>query len=108
MGGACRNASRRLWKPRLIETAEGRSIDRSTLAMGFATEGFAMLAPKPEIVLPAIERELAKLTATPRPKARTRDAEEAAAIAAIRTAYRAITGHKGGRVIQRRKTSPAG
>ena len=58
-----------------------------------------MLTPKPQIMLPIIERELAKLTATPRPKARTRNADEAAAIAAIRDAYRAITGHKGGRVI---------
>ena len=85
-----------LWKPLLIETGKGRSIDRSTLAAGFEVEGFAMLAPRPEIVLPAIERNLAQITATPQPKTRTRNVEETAAIAAIRAAYRAITGHSAG------------
>ena len=91
---------KRLWKPLLIETPDGRTIDRSTLAMSFEAEGFAMVAPKPEVVLPAIEREFAK---TPQPKTRTRDADEAAAIAAIRAAYSALTGHTGGRVIREGK-----
>lgn len=90
---------RSVWRPSLVETPEGRTIDRSTLAMGFETEGFAMLVPKPEVVLPAIERELAAITVSPRPKTRERDVIEAEAIETIRAAYRAITGHKGGRVI---------
>ena len=68
----------------LIETAEGRTIDSSTLAIGFESEGFSMLAPQPDVVLPAIEAELAKITATPRSKSRTRDADKARATAAIR------------------------
>ena len=44
-----------LWKPALVETAEGRTIDRGKLALGFEAEGIAMIAPKPEIVQPAIE-----------------------------------------------------
>jgi hypothetical protein len=92
---------KRLWKPKLIETPTGRSIDRSTLAMGFEAPGFIMLAPKPEVMLPAIKAELARITATPSTKTRKPNADEAAAIEAIRAAYRAITGHKGARVIRR-------
>jgi hypothetical protein len=93
---------RLVWKPLLVETPEGRSIDRSTLAMGFEAEGFAMLAPKPEVVLPAIERELAiaKITATPGAKTRKPDGDAVEAKEAIRAAYRAITGNRGGRVIR--------
>jgi hypothetical protein len=88
-----------LWKPKLIKTAEGRTIDRRTLALGFKAEGFATIAPKPEIVQAAIEAALKKITAASNKKTRRRNADEAEAIAAIRAAYQTITGHKGGRVI---------
>jgi hypothetical protein len=89
-----------LWKPRLIETPEGRSIDRSTLAMGFETTGFAMIAPAPGIVLPVIEAKLASIKAMPNAKTRARKAEEIVAVAIIRAAYHEITGHKGTRSIR--------
>ena len=46
---------RDLWRPKLIETPQGRTVDRSTLALGFETPGYSMIAPKPETVLPMIE-----------------------------------------------------
>lgn len=88
-----------LWKPTLIDTAEGRTIDLDTVALGFEAPGYSMLAPKPEIVQPAIEAALAEITATPRSKKRERNKDEADAIAAIRAAYQEITGHDGGRII---------
>jgi hypothetical protein len=97
----------KLWQPKLIKTSEGRTIDRSTIAMSFITHSdafgakgdyYAMIAPKPEIVLPVIEAALRDITASPRSKTRKRKEHEAEAIAAIRVAYRAITGHAGGRV----------
>jgi len=97
----------KLGRPKLIKTPQGRTIDRSTIAMSFIThsdafeaEGdyYAMIAPKPEIVLPVIEAALRDITASPRSKTRKRNADEAKAIEAIREAYRAITGHAGGRV----------
>jgi hypothetical protein len=91
------------WKPRLIETKQqarrdgawirragvSRDIDSSMLALGFAVAGFVMLAPKPQIMLPIIERELAKLRKNPKSKARSRDAEAAVAIGAVKAACRA-------------------
>jgi hypothetical protein len=74
-----------LWKPTLIETADGRTIDSNELALGFtAGEGkeahFGMVAPKPDAVLPAIESELARITATPSSKTRKANDSEAKAI----------------------------
>jgi hypothetical protein len=92
-----------LWKPTLIETAEGRTVDSNELGLGFEMDDFAILAPKPEIVRPAIEAALAKITATPEPKTRKRNAAEVEAIKAIRAAYLAITGTDGGRVIREGK-----
>jgi hypothetical protein len=90
---------RKLWKPKLIKTAEGRTIDRSTIAMSFVADGYVIVVPKPGIVLPVIEAALANITASPRSKKREPNAVEAKAIEAIRDAYRAITGNKGGRAI---------
>jgi hypothetical protein len=90
-----------LWKPTLIDTAQGRTIDLDTVALGFEADGFQMLAPKPEIVQPAIEAALAAITATPGSKKREPNTDEAEAIAAIRAAYQAITRRTGGRVIVR-------
>lgn len=92
-----------LWKPTLVETAEGRTIDRGKLALGFEVEGFAMIAPKPKVVQPAIEAAFGKITATPNEKKRTRNVDEARAINVIRAAYRAVTGNQGGRVISEGK-----
>jgi hypothetical protein len=95
-----------LWKP--VRNAD-RSIDRSQIAMSFITHSdaseakgnyYATVAPKPEIVLPVIETASRKITANPNEKTRKSDKYEAYAIAAIRTAYRAITGNSGGRVIR--------
>jgi hypothetical protein len=98
----------RLCRPPLIETrlperrgawilapgASGirRDIDSSTLALGFAAASFVMVAPKPLIVLPIIERELARITETPKPKTRKHDVEATAARAAIHNAFREIAG----------------
>ena len=92
---------RKLWKPKLIKTPEGRIIDRGTIAMSFGAPGYGIVVPKPEVVLPVIEAALAKITASPRSKKRERDMDEAKAVAAIRAAYREITGHTGGRVIDK-------
>jgi hypothetical protein len=89
-----------LWKPVLIRTVEGRTIDRDTLAGGFEAEGFAMLAPKPEVVRPRIELELARTIASPRPKKRERNADETRAIEVITNAYREITGNSRKRVVR--------
>jgi len=92
-----------LWKRAMVEYTIGgirfRSIDRSTLAGSFEAHGYHMVAPKPELVLPEIEAALSSAAAMPAAKTRKGNADEAAAIAAIRTAYREITGHEGGRVL---------
>jgi hypothetical protein len=94
---------RLLWRPRLIETAEGRTIDRRTLAGSYSAPGFALIAPKPEVVLPAIAAKLDLIEATPaaQRRKRKRDEHEQAAIAAIRGAYRMLTnkGYKGARSV---------
>ena len=93
---------KRLWKLTLIKTRAGRRrINRRTIAAGFEAEGYVMVAPRPEIVLPAIEAALVKIRAAPNTKKRERDADEADAVAAIRNAYVAITGNKGSRVVAR-------
>jgi hypothetical protein len=91
---------RLLWRPLLNNTAEGR-IDRSTLAGSFSAPGFSIVAPKPELLLMAIEAQLVRIRTTPgaRRRQRMRNEYEHAAIEAIRNAYRAITGKQGGRVI---------
>jgi hypothetical protein len=96
------NRTRRvLWRPKLIRTEKGRTIDRSTLSGSFSAPGLQTIVPKPELVLSAIESEIEQLKATSsgQRQRRMRDANERAAIEAIRSAYQALTGYKGGRVI---------
>jgi hypothetical protein len=85
------NTLRRIWKP----SAPLRG------AYVLDAPGLHMLAPNPADMLPGIDAELARLKTTPpaERRLRKRDAGEQAAIDAIRSAYRAITGKKGGRVI---------
>jgi hypothetical protein len=85
---------RRLFRPRLLETKAGRTIDRNAF-VGFSAPKFAMLAPKPGLVLPAIEGELQRLKMTPDAlrQHRRKDEKEQNAINAIRNAYRELTGH---------------
>jgi hypothetical protein len=94
---------RKLWKPKLIKTAEGRTIDRSTIAMSFVADGFVMVVPKPEIVLPMIEAALAQITAKPRSQKHERNEAEAMAIAAVSNVYREITGNTRKRVYREGK-----
>jgi hypothetical protein len=93
---------RLLWRPKLIQTAKSRTVDRDELAGSFSALGFHMIAPKPELVLPAVEIELERLKAKPsaQRRKRQRDDAEHAAIEAIRAAYQELTGNKGGRVIR--------
>jgi hypothetical protein len=95
-------AKRLLWRPKLIQTAKGRTMDRDQLAASFSAPGFHMIAPKPELVLPALEIESKRLKANPgaQRRKRRRDDAEHAAIEAIRAAYQEVTGNKGGRVIR--------
>jgi hypothetical protein len=88
----------RLWKPPFIQTKKGRTLDHRKL-LGFSSPKFSMVAPRAADVLPAIERELARITAMPGEKRRKSNEVEIAAIEAIRSAYRALTGKTGGRVI---------
>jgi hypothetical protein len=92
----------RLWQPRLIQTPEGRTVDRDTLAGSFLVPGYHTIAPRPEVVLTAITVELERIKTTPaaRRRFRVRDEDERVAIREIRNAYRALTGKKGGRVIR--------
>jgi hypothetical protein len=91
----------RLWRPRLIKTKDGRTVDPGTLTGAFSAPGFAIIAPRPELVLPVIDMEIEQLSAIPVKdrRLRHRDKNEQAAIEAIRNAYRALTGgkYKGGR-----------
>jgi hypothetical protein len=90
-----------LWRPKLIRTEEGRTIDRSTLSGSFSAPGLQTIVPKPELILPAIEAEIERLKtiSSVQRQRRVRDANERAAIEAIRSAYRGLTGYRGGRVI---------
>jgi hypothetical protein len=106
---------RLLWRPKLIQTAKSRTVgqliqtvksrtvDRDQLAGSFSAPGFHMIAPKPELVLPAVKIELERLKAKPSAQRRKRQRAEAehAAIEAIRAAYQEITCNKGGRVISK-------
>jgi hypothetical protein len=92
---------RLLWRPKLIRMERGHAIDRNTLSGSYSAPGLQTIAPKPEVVLPTIAAEAERLKKTPsaqRPK-RVRDGNERAAIEAIRNAYRAVTGYRGGRAI---------
>jgi hypothetical protein len=84
--------ARSLWRP---------TIDQREIAVGFVTDGYSTIVPKPDVVLSVIEREVARITAAPASKARKADPDEAMAIDTLRAAYREITGHNGGRVILR-------
>lgn len=63
--------------------------------------GLHTIAPKPEVVLPAIEAEVERLKATPgsRRRQRTSNEEKDVAVKAVQAAYGALTGRLGGRVI---------
>jgi hypothetical protein len=93
----------RLWRPRLIQTKEGRTIDGNMLAASFSAPGLHIVAPRPEVVLPAIDAELERIkkTSGAQRRRRTPNEDEDTVIKAIRNAYRTLTGnkHKGGRVI---------
>lgn len=93
---------RLLWRPKLIQAAKSRTVDRDQLAGSFSAPGFHMIVPKPELVLPAVEIELERLKAKPGAQRRKRQRDEAehAATEAIRAAYQEVTGNKGGRVIR--------
>jgi hypothetical protein len=105
-----RRTQRLLWRPpvpRLTLAEEessfnGRTIDRRALAGSFATPRFHMVAPKAELILPAIEAELVRLKGTDSAtrRKRKRNEIERAAVAAICDAYQKLTGNKGGRVIR--------
>jgi hypothetical protein len=92
---------RLVWRPKLISTAKGRTIDRDTIAGAFVAPGHHSIAPRPELTLPAIEAEIARIKETPaiQRRLRKRDTAEQAAIEAIRAAYQALTGKKGRRVL---------
>jgi hypothetical protein len=92
---------RLLWRPKLIWTAEGRTIDPGTVAGSFAAPGLHMIVPRPEVVLPVIEAEIARIKTTPAAQRRKRKRDEAehAAIQAICNFYQKATGNKGRRAV---------
>jgi hypothetical protein len=90
----------RACRPFLLKP-ETRSLDRSKLLGSFAAPGFAMVVPKPEAVLPALEVTLERRKiATGNKKQRKPDLTEHDLIAVVRSAYSALTGRRGGRVIR--------
>ena len=86
--GACR--------PFLLEHGS-RSLDRTKL-IGFSAPGFTTVIPKPEAVLPALEVALERgRIATRSKKERKPDQAAHDVIAAVRSAYNALTGSRGSR-----------
>jgi hypothetical protein len=85
-----------LWKPRLVRIGNVRTLDPDMVAGTFSAPGFIILAPKPKLVLPAIDGEIERLVTMPAStrQLRHRDDNEQTAIEAIRNAYRALTGGK--------------
>jgi hypothetical protein len=93
-----------LWRPTLIQSKRGRTLDRHQL-LGFSSPKLLMITPRAEDVLPALERELARIRELPGDRHRKPNEVEIAAVEAVRTAYHALTGHKGGRVVRAGKLS---
>lgn len=102
---------RRIWRPKVPpivsrkRDAAGRltAFRRAPLrgVHSFRAPGLHMLVPKPEEVLAAIKSESERTKQMPGDERRKRKRDEAehAAIEAIRSAYRDLTGKKGGRAI---------
>jgi hypothetical protein len=86
----------RACRPFLLER-ESRALDSSKL-LGFSARGFTTVVPKPEAVLPALEvaLELGRI-ATGNKKQRKPDQAAHDVIVAVRSAYSALTGYRGGR-----------
>jgi hypothetical protein len=76
-----------------------RSLDRTKL-IGFSATKFTIVIPKPEAVLPALEiaLELGKI-ATGKTKQRKPDQAAHDVIAAVQSAYSALTGKRAGRAV---------
>jgi hypothetical protein len=81
----------RLCRPFLLERGH-RTLDATKL-FGFSAPGFTTVIPKPEAVLPALE------TTLERSRSKVRKPDQAAdhVIAAVLSAYSALTGNPGGR-----------
>jgi hypothetical protein len=90
-----------LWRPKVMRTAQGHTIDRSRIAGSFSAPGFTRSRLSRKVVLPAIEAEVERLKATPgsRRRQRTSNEEKDVAVKAVQAAYGALTGRRGGRVI---------
>jgi hypothetical protein len=89
----------RACRPFLAEP-ETRSLDTAKLLGNFSAPEFAVVVPKPEVVLPALEvaLELTKI-ATGNKKQRKPDLTAREVIEAVQSAYGALTRKRGGRAI---------
>lgn len=86
----------RACRPFLLEPGR-RSLDKTKL-LGFSAPGFTTVMPKPAAVLPALEVALElNGIATGNKKRRKPDQSAHDVIAAVRAAYSALTGMRGGR-----------
>ena len=94
----------RLCRPALFKDGS-RSVDPQKLLGHFSAPGHTIAVPKPEIILPALKAELARLAATPNPKTRKRDPREAEAVAVVGEAYEKMTGEKPNRRFKDAKLS---
>jgi hypothetical protein len=79
------------WRPRLVQTKKGKTIDRKEL-LGFGVPEFQTVVPKPEIAMPGIEAALKRLKAAPGSKHRKPDAVKQAAMNTIWRAFQTIPG----------------
>jgi hypothetical protein len=86
----------RACRPSLL-VSETRSLDPEKL-LGFSAPGVTMVAPKPEAALPALEVALERARIAPgNRKQRKPDQGADNVISAVRSAYSALTGNRGGR-----------
>jgi hypothetical protein len=87
-------------RPLLLDRGT-RSLNRAKLLGSFSAPGFSVVVPKPDAVLPALEVELERRKkVTGNKKQRRPDLAAHDVIAVVRSAYSALTGEAGGRVIR--------
>lgn len=77
-----------IWRPKLIQTKRGRTLDRKEL-LGFSASRFVMVAPKPEIAMPGVKAALQRIKAIPGSKRRQPNQAEDRARATIWRAFQA-------------------
>jgi hypothetical protein len=87
------STSRRIDVVPHISKKNSRSVDPRKI-YSYATSKIAMIIPRPEYALPAINAAIERIEKTRQP-----NTDEAAVIRAVQKAYQTLTGRPGGRVI---------